>query len=135
MAHKQRFIRHLSVSPVPNLGKTMRSPQSDLTPWILMLAQTWDIQNHHIFIRSGGPADLRWCDPFTNSAAVPLEATLTISSKMPKNNWPRKVFFLLCFFKGRLKSKHFSIYQLYEWISKVTILGVVVLWGDCKDQG
>ena len=34
---KQRFIRHLSVSPVPNLGKTMQSTQSDLTPWILTL--------------------------------------------------------------------------------------------------
>ena len=29
---------HLSVSPVPNLGKTTQSPQSDLTPWILTLA-------------------------------------------------------------------------------------------------
>ena len=25
------------MSPVPNLGKTTRSPQSDLTPWILTL--------------------------------------------------------------------------------------------------
>jgi hypothetical protein len=31
------FMRHLSVSPVPNLGKTTQSPQSDLTPWILTL--------------------------------------------------------------------------------------------------
>ena len=37
MAHKKRLIRHLSVSPVPNLGKTPRLPQSDLTPWILTL--------------------------------------------------------------------------------------------------
>ena len=28
---------NLTVCPVPNLGKTMRSPQSDLTPWILTL--------------------------------------------------------------------------------------------------
>ena len=114
VVHKQRFIRHLSVSPVPNLEKTMRSPQSDLTPWILMLAQTWDIQNHHIFIRSGGPDDFPWCDPFTNSAAVPLKATLTISSKMPENHWSRKVFFFCFHMVGRLKSKRFSIYQLYE---------------------
>ena len=31
---------HLSVSPVPNLGKTTRSPQSNLTPWILTLNYT-----------------------------------------------------------------------------------------------
>ena len=30
-------MRHLSVSPVPNLGKTTQSPQNDLTPWILTL--------------------------------------------------------------------------------------------------
>ena len=30
-------MRHLSVSPVPNLGKKTRSPQSDLTSWILTL--------------------------------------------------------------------------------------------------
>ena len=40
VAHKQSFIRHLSVSPVPNLGKTTRSPKSDLTPWILTLLIT-----------------------------------------------------------------------------------------------
>ena len=34
---KSRFIRHLSVSPVPNLGKTTQSSQNDLTPWILTL--------------------------------------------------------------------------------------------------
>ena len=28
---------HLSVSLLPNLGKTKQSPQSDLTPWILTL--------------------------------------------------------------------------------------------------
>ena len=48
VVHKQRFIRHLSVSPVPNLGKTTRSPpQSDLTPWILTLMakqQQWFLQ-------------------------------------------------------------------------------------------
>ena len=46
------FMRHLSVSPVPNLGKTTRSPQSDLTPWILTLpeglqhmpSRLWNIQ-------------------------------------------------------------------------------------------
>ena len=32
---KPLFMRHLSVSLVPNLKKTTRSPQSDLTPWIL----------------------------------------------------------------------------------------------------
>ena len=32
-------MRHLSVFPVPNLGKTTRSPQSDLTPWILTLGE------------------------------------------------------------------------------------------------
>jgi hypothetical protein len=35
--NKPLFMRHLSVFPVPNLGKTTRSPQSDLTPWILTL--------------------------------------------------------------------------------------------------
>ena len=40
MAPKQRLIHHLSVSPVPNLGKTTRSPQSDLTPWILTLVKS-----------------------------------------------------------------------------------------------
>ena len=39
MANKYLCMRHLSVSPVPNLGKTTRSPQSDLTPWILTLPQ------------------------------------------------------------------------------------------------
>ena len=39
MANKPLFMRHLSVSPVPNLGKTMQSPQSDLTTWILTLIQ------------------------------------------------------------------------------------------------
>ena len=37
MANKPLFMRHLSVSLVPNLGKTTRSPQSDLTSWILTL--------------------------------------------------------------------------------------------------
>ena len=32
------FMRRLSVSPVPNLGKMTQSPQSDLTPWILTLS-------------------------------------------------------------------------------------------------
>ena len=36
-ANNPLFMRHLSVSPVLNLGKTTRSPQSDLTPWILTL--------------------------------------------------------------------------------------------------
>ena len=31
------FMRKLSVSPMPNLGKTLQSPQSDLTPWTLTL--------------------------------------------------------------------------------------------------
>ena len=31
------FMRHLSVSPVPNLGKTLQLSQSDLTPWTLTL--------------------------------------------------------------------------------------------------
>ena len=36
-------MRHLSVSPVPNLGKTLQLPQSDLTPWTLTLPlmQDW----------------------------------------------------------------------------------------------
>ena len=33
------------MSPVPNLGKTTRSPQSYLTPWILTLL--WNLQNLH----------------------------------------------------------------------------------------
>ena len=33
-------MRYLSVSLVPNLGKTTQSPQSDLTPWILTLDET-----------------------------------------------------------------------------------------------
>ena len=37
MAHKPSFMRHLSVSSVPNFGKTLQSPQSDLTPWTLTL--------------------------------------------------------------------------------------------------
>ena len=45
MAHKQRFIRRLSMSPVPNFGKTTRSPQSDLTPWILTLGNQ-DLASH-----------------------------------------------------------------------------------------
>ena len=36
MAHKQRFL-YLSVTLVPNLRKKTRSPQSDLTSWILTL--------------------------------------------------------------------------------------------------
>ena len=42
MAHKQRFIHHLSVSLVPNLG-TLQSPQSDLTPWTLTLNKGVDL--------------------------------------------------------------------------------------------
>ena len=37
VAHKWRFMRHLSVSPMPNLGITLQLPQSDLTPWTLTL--------------------------------------------------------------------------------------------------
>ena len=33
------FMRSLSVSLVPNLGKTLQSPKSDLTPWTLNLFQ------------------------------------------------------------------------------------------------
>ena len=31
------FMRHLSVSLLPNLGKTLQLPQSYLTPWTLTL--------------------------------------------------------------------------------------------------
>ena len=34
------FMRHLSLSPVTNLGKTTQSPQSDFTPWTLTLGET-----------------------------------------------------------------------------------------------
>ena len=37
-------MRHLSVSPVPNLGKTLQSSQSDLTPWTLTLG---DFHHYH----------------------------------------------------------------------------------------
>ena len=37
VANKPLFLRHLSVSLVPNLGKMTQSPRSDLTPWILTL--------------------------------------------------------------------------------------------------
>ena len=42
-ALKQRFICHLSVSLVPNVGKMMRFPQSDLTRWILTLNLAIDL--------------------------------------------------------------------------------------------
>ena len=37
LAQKSSFKRHLSLSPVLNLGKTTRLPQIDLTPWTLTL--------------------------------------------------------------------------------------------------
>ena len=37
VSNKPLFMCHLSVTLVPYLGKTTRSPQSDLTPWILTL--------------------------------------------------------------------------------------------------
>ena len=37
VGHKPSFMNNLSVFPVPNLGKTFQSPQSDLTPWTLTL--------------------------------------------------------------------------------------------------
>ena len=42
-------MRYLSVSLVPNLGKTTQSPQSDLTSWILTLRVTDSIriQTHY----------------------------------------------------------------------------------------
>ena len=40
MLHKPLLMRHLSVSLVSNLGITMQSPPSDLTPWILTLDET-----------------------------------------------------------------------------------------------
>ena len=33
-------MRLLSASPVPNFGKTLQLPQSDLTPWALTLGET-----------------------------------------------------------------------------------------------
>ena len=62
------FTRHLSASPVPNLAKTSRSPQSDLTPWISTLkrilvalktsSRYWKINIqvnslHQIYIKTG----------------------------------------------------------------------------------
>ena len=38
VADKLLFMRYLSVSPVPNLGKTTRSSQSDITPRKLTLS-------------------------------------------------------------------------------------------------
>ena len=32
VAHKWKFMRHMSVSPVPHTRKTLQSPKSDLTP-------------------------------------------------------------------------------------------------------
>jgi hypothetical protein len=43
VVHKPSFVRHLSVSPVPNLRKTLQLPQSDLTPWKLTLGSLQDI--------------------------------------------------------------------------------------------
>jgi hypothetical protein len=40
VGNKPLFMRHLSVSPVPNLRKTTQSPQSDLTHWILTLVNS-----------------------------------------------------------------------------------------------
>ena len=40
VAYKPLFMCHLSVSLVPNLGKTTQSPQNDLTSWILTLDET-----------------------------------------------------------------------------------------------
>ena len=34
VAHKWRFMRHLSVSPVPKTGKTVHLPQSNSTPQV-----------------------------------------------------------------------------------------------------
>ena len=48
VAHKQRFIHHLSVSLVPNLEKTMQSPKSDLTPWILTLVYLLKTSYHWV---------------------------------------------------------------------------------------
>ena len=37
VAHKQSFMRHLSVSPVPITGINLQSPQTELTSWTLIL--------------------------------------------------------------------------------------------------
>ena len=52
VANKTLFMRHLSVSAVPNLGKTTRSPQSDVTPWILtlVLANFWRANSCHVVV-------------------------------------------------------------------------------------
>ena len=43
MGNKPLFMCHLSESPVLNLGKKTRSPQIDLTPWILTLVRQLSI--------------------------------------------------------------------------------------------
>ena len=117
------------MSPVSNIGKMMRSPQSDLTPWILTLVSRWQWQIIGTKLNTKQTSSKQY-QIFTSFEIFFKESSMNVLESVLPPNLPNlgsllSVLFIKCislnYFKKSLLNNQYSLRKSIKLFYLLTV--------------